>query len=207
MINDAADLSIINYAFAAKLIPDVMNALYKDEAFNATSLEEIRDAFRVKQLQGKSWLLDKIQEHSNPSDKILIIGSWIGFTSYCLFKMGYTNITEVDPDARLEPLAKHLNRFNPGFTHITDDINNVDVSRYNVVINTSCEHILDNSWYDRIPAGTRLFLHSIDYPSWDHINLCKDVQDMADKYPMDLRYSGTLNLGQYNRFMLVGQKL
>lgn len=196
----------IDYTFIAKLIPEVMNALYNETAFAATSLDEIRDAFRIKQMQGKAWLLSQVTTHAAPDAKILVIGSWIGFTSYCLYKMGYSNITEVDPDARLEPLAKHLNRFNKQYTHITADINEVDVTSYDVVINTSCEHILDNTWYDNIPNGVVMFLHSIDYPSWDHTNLCANEAEMVDKYPMTLIYSGTLDLTTYRRFMLVGYK-
>lgn len=206
MLNDDVSPSLINYDKISSLIPDVMNALYNELAFNSTSLGEIRDAFRVKQLQGKAWLLGQVQDHVDPASKILVIGSWIGFTSYCLFNMGYTDITEIDPDARLEPVAQHLNRFNKNFTHITKDVNQIDLSRYDAIINTSCEHILDNQWFERIRHDTLLFLHSIDYPSWDHVNLCKDLSEMVNKYPMELIYSGTLDLGQYRRFMLVGKK-
>lgn len=206
MLNENVNPSTVDYMFITKLIPDVMNALYNDSAFQSTSLDEIRDAFRIKQMQGKAWLLNQVAQHSNTSAKVLVIGSWIGFTSYCLYKMGYSNITEVDPDARLEPLALHLNRFNKEYKHITADVNNIDVSAYDIVINTSCEHILDNTWYTNIPAGVTMFLHSIDYPSWDHTNLCANLSEMVDKYPMKLIYSGTLDLTTYKRFMLVGQK-
>lgn len=208
LINDTKNGSDIDYTFITSLIPDVMNALYNSEAFDSTDLEEIRDAFRIKQMQGKAWLMHKVSELIKDTDsKILVIGSWIGFTSHCLHKMGFTNITEVDPDSRLETLACWLNRFNKNFTHISDDVNNIDVSDFDVVINTSCEHIADNSWYDRLPKTATVFLHSIDLPADDHCNLCQDLQEMTAKYPMNLVYSGTLNLQNYNRFMMVGQPL
>jgi hypothetical protein len=206
MVDQKVNGTDLDYSRVAKCIPDIMNALYSEEAFKSTSLEEIRDAFRVKQLQGKVWLLDQLKQYSNRDSKILVIGSWLGFTSWCLYKEGYKFITETDPDSRLEKLAKHVNRFNKDFIHLSFDVNSIDVSNYDVIINTSCEHISNNEWFDRIPSGRLLLLHSIDLPSWDHTNLCKDLQEMSSKYPMDLLYSGTLNLGTYNRFMLVGRK-
>lgn len=203
--NDFQTGTDIDYSFIASLIPDVMNALYNDEAFNSTNLKELRDAFRIKQMQGKSWLMSQVKNQALDKEaNILVIGSWIGFTSWCLYKLGFSNITEVDPDSRLEPLAVWLNRFNKNFTHITDDVNNVDVSQFDVVINTSSEHILDNSWYTRIPSTALVFLHSIDLPADDHPNICRDLDDMVSKYPMNLLYSGTLDLQQYRRFMMVG---
>lgn len=205
LINDSKNGSDIDYAFIASLIPDVMNALYNQQAFNSTGLEEIRDAFRIKQMQGKAWLMHKVSELvKDPNSKILVIGSWIGFTSHCLYKMGFTNITEVDPDSRLETLACWLNRFNKNFTHISDDVNNVDVGEFDVVINTSCEHIADNSWYSRLSKNSLVFLHSIDLPADDHCNLCQDLKEMTEKYSMNVVYSGTLNLQNYNRFMMIG---
>jgi hypothetical protein len=199
-------LEDIDYTFTAKLIPHVMNALYNKEALESTNLEEIRDAFRVKQLQGKSYLLDQIRKHVDKKSKILVIGSWFGFTSYCLYNMGYTSITEVDPDTRLEPFTLHLNRFNKSFKHITADINNIDTSTYDVVINTSCEHILDNKWFENISSLALIFLQSTDYPNWDHINVSTNIPEMESKYPMDLLESCVLDFTGYKRFTIIGRK-
>lgn len=195
----------INYQFVAGLIPTVMNALYNDTASTALSLQEIRDAFRIKQMQSKAWLIDKIKNSNIDQDSnILIIGSWIGFTSLCLTELGFKNITETDPDQRLELFSKHLNRFNKSFVHESKDVNQLDMHKFNVVINTSCEHILDNSWFSRIQPGTKVFLHSNNLPGYDHVNTCESVDEMISKYPMKLEYAGSLNLESYTRFMLVG---
>lgn len=197
----------INYSFVASLIPEVMNALYNEEAFASTSLSEMRDAFRVKQLQGKSWLLNHIKDIAHSKEEnVLVIGSWFGFTSFCLHKIGFSRITEVDPDRRLETFTNHLNRFNKSFKHITNDINNVDIEQYSMIVNPSCEHILDNTWFNRIKEGSLVFLHSTDYPANDHPNTCANVEEMISKYPLNLLYAGTLDLGTYKRFMIVGTK-
>lgn len=196
-----------SYQFLCTLIPEFMNSLYNENSLNATELKEIRDAFRVKQMLGKSHLIDQIQRFVDKSHKILVIGSWIGFTSYSLYKLGFTNITEIDPDSRLTGISNHLNRFNKSFKHISDDVNNIEISNYDCIINTSCEHILDANWFDNILPSATIFLQSTDYNSWDHVNICDNLEQMICKYPLKtILYSTTLDLQSYRRFTLVGKK-
>ena len=196
----------IDIRFVASQIPWVMNALYNEKAFAAVTFEEIRDAFRLKQMQSKAWMMSKVKD-LDKSSRVLVVGSWIGFTSLCLRKLGFSNITETDPDTRLGAIACHLNRHWSDFTHLSDDINDLDLSNYDLIINTSCEHIADNSWYDRIPAGKILVLHSNNLPGYDHVNTCENIEEMKEKYPMDIQYAGCLDLEQYTRFMLIGNKV
>jgi len=197
----------VNFSSVTRHIPEVMNALYDREAFSIVTLEEIRDAFRTKQMQSKAWMMSKIKElNLDSNSRVLVVGSWLGFTSYCLFKLGFSNITETDPDSRLEKLAIHLNRKNPNFKHLSEDVNAIDLSGYDLIINTSCEHIADNSWYERIPASAKIVLHSNNLEGYDHVNTCESVEEMSSKYPMELNFTGELNLGSYSRFMLVGNR-
>lgn len=197
----------VDHTAVSKLIPLVMNALYNEEASRDITFNEIRDAFRLKQIQSKSWLLEQFKKNSDRlSDNILVIGSWIGFTSLCLFHLGYRNITEVDPDTRLEQFSNHLNRFNESFKHESIDINELKSFNFDIIINTSCEHILNNSWFEQIKNKTLIILQSNNLPGYDHVNICEDLEHMKQKYPMDYLYSGTLDFGDYKRFMLIGRK-
>jgi hypothetical protein len=205
MINENLKGSEIDYSFVANHIPQVMNAMYNEDVAKPLTLFEIRDAFRVKQMQSKAWLVSKLT-HIDKSKKVLVVGSWLGFTSLCLNKLGFSEITEIDVDPRLEDFSKHLNRFNKKFKHITDDINNIDISEYELIINTSCEHILENSWFDKIAKDTIIVLHSNNLPGYDHVNTCESIGEMIEKYPMQLQYSGSLDFTDWKRFMLIGTK-
>jgi hypothetical protein len=197
----------INYTFPASLIPGVMNALYNEKVSGVISLNEIRDAFRIKQMQSKSWLLKEIEKKNIKKDSsILVIGSWLGFTSYCLYRMGFNRITECDPDGRLEGFAKHLNRENRSFLHLSKDVNELDLSSYQIIINTSCEHIANNSWFDNIKNTSIIFLHSNNLEGYDHTNICSSLDEMIVKYPMKLDYSEELKFDSYSRYMLIGAK-
>jgi protein-L-isoaspartate O-methyltransferase len=195
----------VDVRFVTAQIPWVMNALYDAESFESVTLAEIRDAFRLKQMQSKAWMMSKIKD-LDKSKRVLVIGSWLGFTSLCLRKLGFNDITETDPDVRLSRLAQHLNRHWDKFIHLSDDVNNIELANYDLIINTSCEHIADNTWYDRIPVGTTVVLHSNNLPGYDHVNTCENIHEMINKYPMDVSYSGSLDLEQYTRFMLIGTK-
>lgn len=198
----------IDHTKIASYIPEVMNALYNQQVLESTSLAEIRDAFRLKQIKGKSWLFQQLENLSfDHSKKILVVGSWFGFTSFCLWKLGYSNITEVDPDTRLENFSNHLNRFNKKFKHISADVNSIDVSQFDLIINPSGEHILDNTWFDQIKTGSIAIVHSTDYPADDHTNLCNNHNDLLVKYTFTtVNYVGTLDLQTYKRFMIIGVK-
>lgn len=198
-------VNTIDYSRPAGYIPEVMNALFNDAVFESTDLKEMRDAFRVKQMQGKAWLLDAVEKYCKKDARILVIGSWFGFTSFCLWKMGYHNVTEVDPDSRLEKFAKHLNRFNKNFKHFTADVNDIELE-YDVIINPSSEHIADHSWFIRVPQKTLLFIHSTDYASDDHPNTCASLQEVEQKYPLSFIFCQTLDLDYYKRFMVIGIK-
>ena len=80
-------------------------------------------------------------------------------------------------------------------------------TQMNTVINTSCEH-MDNTWYENLPMGTFVVLHQNDYfENEQHINCCKDLEEVKSKYPMsEIYYEGELDTNLYNRFMLIGIK-
>lgn len=77
----------------------------------------------------------------------------------------------------------------------------------NCVINTSCEH-MDNTWFEKLPAGTFVVLHQNNYfENPQHINCCKDLEDVKSKYPMsEIFYEGELDTFLYTRYMLIGIK-
>lgn len=199
----------VDYTDIARYIPDVMNAMHNENACSVLSLSEIRSAFRVKMMQSKAWLIHAfIAQQFNLHNKILVIGGWLGFTSWCLFKAGYNNITEVDSDQRLHTFTTHLNRFNGSFIHYATDVNNVDTSLYDVIINTSCEHMIDNKWFVNVKPTATLILQSNNIDVEDHINKSTSLDDMINKYPLDLVYKGELNYNDgTSRFMLIGKSL
>jgi len=199
--------SEVNYGHVCVHIPHVIQSLYLTDILNSTSLIEIRDAFRINQMQGKAWLLDNIK-NVDRNTKVLVVGSWLGFTSYCLYKEGFKFITETDIDSRLEKMARHVNMPNDSFKHLNQDVNDLDLSSYGLIINTSCEHIEDNRWFDNVKSGTILALQSTNFQSPDHVNTVNNLEEMKRKYPLKYSYAGDLVFNpMFTRYMVVGEKM
>jgi hypothetical protein len=75
-----------------------------------------------------------------------------------------------------------------------------------LIINTSCEHT-KRDWFDKIPKGKIMLLQSNDFFSGkDHINCVFELNEMRDMFPLSKTYYyDTLELPDYNRFMLIGE--
>jgi hypothetical protein len=158
-------------------------------------------------MQGKAWLLDNIK-NVDRNTRVLVVGSWLGFTSYCLYKEGFTFITETDIDSRLEKMARHVNMSNDKFKHLNDDVNTLDLSNYGLIINTSCEHIEDNRWFDNVKSGTLLALQSTNFKCPDHVNTVNNLEEMQRKYPLKYSYVDDLVFNpMFSRYMVVGEKM
>jgi hypothetical protein len=76
------------------------------------------------------------------------------------------------------------------------------------IINTSCDHMIDNTWWNVIPDGKLVILQNNDfYEHADHGNCCYSIDEFKTKYPMKtILFEGTLDCTLYNRFMLIGYK-
>ena len=196
----------IDYSSICVHIPHVVQSLYVDNILSSTSLVEFRDAFRINQMQGKAWLLEQLTDVDRNS-KVLVIGSWLGFTSYCLYKMGFNYITETDPDSRLTAIAKHINASNPNFLHLQKDVNELDLSDYDLVISTSCEHIGNNSWFNSIRPGALVALQSTNLKWHDHVNTVDSVQAFQKQFRLNFQYADEMFFNTiFSRYMIIGEK-
>jgi hypothetical protein len=196
----------IDYSKISVHIPHVLQSLYTNEAMESTSLQEIKDAFRIDQLQCKTWMLDQMDNFDREA-KILIIGSWLGFTSYCLYKMGFENITETDPDRRLSVISNFINAQNHRFIHLENDVNDIDLNNFDIVVNSSCEHILDNQWFQKIKPGTVTVLQSTNLKWHDHVNTADSLEEFKGKYSLKYHYADELEFNSYSRYMIIGEKI
>ena len=197
----------VDYSRLCQYIPDVIQSLYVDEILKSVSLTEIRDAFRINQMQGKAWLLEQLKDVDRNS-KVIVIGSWLGFTSYCLYKMGFKFITETDPDARLNHIARYVNSANSDFLHLQNDVNELDLSNYDLVISTSCEHIGDNRWFDSVRTGAIVALQSTNFKWHDHVNTVDSVDEFKNQFKLDYRYADEMIFNpMFTRYMIIGEKI
>lgn len=92
------------------------------------------------------------------------------------------------------------------------DANRLDyrqLDKEGLVINTCCNEIENQGWFDRIPKGTLVALQGRNNaPSINHFN---SVEELSDAYPLSkVLYQDQLNLEdpetKYQRYMIIGLK-
>lgn len=198
-------------------------------------LDEIRDALSSGQISSKLWLIDELNKLDFDGIKlnVLIVGGWIGLLSNFIFQF-YKNpdnierILSTDVDSKCEVIADRLNLQNNidnwKFKAATADMLTLDYSDtvvsagnppvdfqscWNVIINTSGEHIKDiTEWSDLIPDGKLMIVQSNNYFNCDgHISCVNNETELAEKLNLSkILFQGTLPCAVYDRFMVIGIK-
>lgn len=175
------------------------------------------------QIHSKIWLCDILEPLLPEKPSVLILGAWynvMGFIMLIRNPKRYAFIVGLDIDPTIKPLA---DKFCEAWTmsdsvrlrNDTGDANTVDYWGYNVVINSSVEHMIGNQWFENLKPNTIVCLQSsnlpIDNPNWDVSNANPTLETLKEKYPLSqILYEGEKpiqyeNWG-YKRFMIIGVK-
>ena len=190
-------------------IPKFLDMLYDEEIAKHLSIVEIRDAFHTNQIESKKQASLAFEADSDNANKVLYIGSWLGFLTRVLIeKYPSINFYEVDMDTRCKEVSGRFNyTFKNYLGHQSLNIDDFEsINDFDTVINLSCEH-MTTDWYNRIKPGTQLVMQSNNLVIDDHINNCKSLDDFKRKYPLsEVKYDTTLELNIFNRFTLSGVK-
>lgn len=191
-----------------------------------------RDAWSHGQITSKIWLCEKLERltmERYKEYKIWIYGGWYGMTAFLLFsrgKMEIDTIRSFDIEPQCEKIADIINNNweidEWRFKAYTQDVNNnmfgADklANRHpnpDIIINTSCEHMMENKWFDQIPSGKIVALQSTDqeHDSEEEHNLTYSLDSMIDKYPLsDILFKGEKEFEypdkKFKRYMIIGIK-
>ena len=190
-------------------IPKFLDMLYDKEIAKHLTIEEVRDAFHTNQIESKKQASLAFGAVSGNANKVLYIGSWLGFLTRVLVeKYPSINFYEVDMDTRCKEVSGRFNyTFKNYLGHQSVNIDDFEsINDFDTVVNLSCEHMTTN-WYNRIKPGTQLIMQSNNLVIDDHINNCKSLDDFKSKYPLsEVKHETTLELNVFNRFTLAGIK-
>lgn len=184
-----------------------------------------QDAFASSQILSKLWLAETLEDVIKYQDitdplKILILGGWYGQLHFIFrirknLKIECTTSLDIDPDVK--KIAELFNETwvwqSRKFTAITDDANNFSYTSddYNLIINTSVEHIETRQWFENIPQRTLVVLQSNDMVHDDHYNNHQSLQEFVNEYKMSEYYYDGVKAFSYpdrmfKRYMIIGRK-
>jgi hypothetical protein len=174
-------------------------------------------AFSHGQIKSKIWLCEELEKLLPNPAYVAILGGWYGLISFLLFIRG-NNIQKIrsfDIDPKVENIADLINNTwvcnNWMFKAITADANDIDLNEFNVIINTSAEHILDKKWFEKI-HDQLIVIQSTDqiHDDSEEHDYCFSIDQLKQKYKMINFYEGERFFSYpdktFSRYMLIGRK-
>lgn len=192
------------------------NSLYQNNHLSLIEKEEIRDMLSSGQLISKKWLLDildnyvlKSQFPTNDNVKIIVAGGWCGFLASLIGNTFKNVIVDTcDNDPRCHQIAEGVLSAARG-TSFCQNMMDVNYSNYNVIINTSSEH-LDNisKWSQKIAPNKFVIVQGNNLSSISgHISCVNSEDELCEQLNLSsVLYKERIVFPFYSRFMVVGIK-
>lgn len=198
-----------------------------------SKIKFLQDCISRGQLRSKIWLVNELEKLNVNLGCVFLCAGWYGTLSSMIFEstVRVSKIRSFDIDPACAEIAEIFNK--PWvidgwkFKASTMDILDLDYGKPeyivmksdgseeslfdepDTIVNTSCEHIRDfDTWYKKIPQTALIILQNNNLKSIsDHVNCADDLETFAKQTPMKIcLYQGTLDLGDYQRFMRIGYK-
>jgi len=167
---------------------------------------------------GKLWLLTELNRLGLDSfNTVYVLGSWYGsmgpYLLYKKIKFDTAYLIDIDPKNTgwVQTMTKQLG-INDRITAVTQDCNTTDfkVDRI-LVINTSCNDVVNEGWFDNVPTGAIVALEGRDNQPNNATNTTQDLDSFDRAYPLaKTRVLDKIRLkgydDSYNRFLKIGVK-
>lgn len=187
-------------------------------AAESTTVNDFADSLSNTQYQSKKWLVESIQSLNIKPNKVIILGGWYG--SYLIpllnesFHPSYILLTDRDPNLLTvaEQLHNCFYQTNSNIrTAVLDVEKQIDLlhnTEYDLVINTSCEHMHSLDQIRTANKDTIYVFQSCDKGSDPgHINPASSTDQLKDQVKLDrVLFSGRYELGHKTRYMVIGQR-
>ena len=176
------------------------------------------DSFSSGQIGSKIWLCEELERLGWESDYTYIYGGWYGITGFLLLSRGIfkvKNIRSVDIDPACERVADTINNLwvwqRWQFKAVTYDCNEIQPPVVDLVINTSTEHFESRTWFENLPAGTRVILQGNNMPHDDHYVKSNSNEEFISNYKLSsIEFMGSKEFvypeWSFTRFMVIGTK-
>lgn len=198
----------------------LIEEIYDESMYGNNDIFRIKDivhSFDDNHWRGKQWVADIVKNYyEHKAGNVLIMGGWYGMMAYQMrkaFPDRQINITSVDMDPRCEEFGYKLFG-DMDINFVTQDITKLNLQAYDIIINTSVEH-MDFTVIRNILKSKRkdtlIAFQSNDYfEELSHINCSRYLTDFVEDVEQYLseeraRYWGEMNMHGFKRFMVVGR--
>lgn len=166
----------------------------------------------------KIWLIKHLNRIRSEYSTIYVLGSWFGNLALLMAArdLRFDRIVNIDLDADAVSIGDELIEkmgLSGKIESIRMDANHLsyeDLDDRGLVVNTSCNNIDGNAWFDNIPSGVLVALQGRNNDPGARIKQ-NSISDLSSTYPMQkVMFSGQITLedrdGSYDRYMIIGEK-
>lgn len=195
---------------SARII-DWMNVLREERP---ETQHRLLENFWASQIKSKAWLVNAVK-HFFPdlSGRVYILGGWYGLMAQLIVdNFNVNRVYSVDNDPRCLEYGRALSNGDSKIMFLNRGMETFD-SYVNpkLIINTSTEHITReayDTWMGVIPTNTPIVLQGNSlFECTEHIRCHKTLEEFSNNNPLgEIIYSGSLNCGHFDRFMIIGYK-
>ena len=145
----------------------------------------LRDSLSSGQLRSKITAAQMVHAYAPGHGPFqgFFIGHWHGFLPRLLWKTGIIRSgAGIELDASWVEFSNRLNQ-DWDWRSKQADINDSghDLLPYNLVVNTSCEH-MDDRWLGLPGPGSWVLAQSTDYQHQTHVNTCQTLSQFTGKF-------------------------
>jgi hypothetical protein len=186
-----------------------------------------KDAFSSGQIGSKIWLVESLenvisnlnlQGLFNQPLKIVLIGGWYGITNFILqnrnqIKIDFVRSVDIDQKAceNADLINENWVWQNWKFKALCQDANDTEFFDYDIIINSSVEHIPTLQWWDNIPENKLVVLQSNNMIHDDHVYNHSTIEQFSKDFNLDQTFlleSKTFDYKDwcFTRFMKIGIK-
>lgn len=171
---------------------------------------DLVDAYCYSQYRGKNWLYQKFKKLMSDNVNVLIAAGWISTLSIFLLRLNnIKEIKSIDVDPKCKEISDYLFSEDNRFSSETVDIFDYeDYDKYDIIVNTSCEHFDYIKWLELIPKGKTIILQNTDKKHKTHTNYVRSLEEFKNFSNLKNHiYEGVLNYNDNSkRFMIIGEK-
>lgn len=222
MIDDMVDY----LRFTPELCYDWKQAVVDVERYYPHQMKRTLDASIPSQLESKLWVVDelkKIEDRFDLQPNIALIGGWFAnyLTPLLIDNLNASKVInhEIDNDAK-DISYKYNKRYKDTGQYqclIKDAMMKELDEIFDIVINTSCEHMFPMKRFVEMNKQTLPFNGEQNNPLYvlqstnddqydDHINCVSSPEELAEQAGIVPEYMGSLTLSSgMERFMVIGQ--
>lgn len=191
-------------------ITDYVGTYYGFE-YTQDRASALRDSLSSGQLRSKIRAAQIAHDYTPGHQPLcgFFIGHWHGFLPRLLWHAGVIHSAagvELDPD--WVDFSQRLNQDWNWSSQQTDiNVGVHDLKPYNLVVNTSCEH-MDDRWLRLPESGTFVLAQTTDYEHSTHINTCESLAQFTDKFTgYHVIHATADKYNVYTRYTILALKL